>query len=642
VKDFRGKKMMITQDHIKDSSITSMFFSQGLKLSDIKIVKHSFDVRDLFNGNADLMASYISNEPYLLRELGLEPIVFKPKDYGFDFYNDILITNKDYAKENSEEVQAFKEATIKGFEYAFSNIDEAVDLIHKKYNSLNKTKNALRFEAKELRRLVYDDAGEIGTIELNKLERMFDVYKLLAFTHKNIDLNEVVFKSNIDVTALSREERRYIQNKKSIKVCIDPNWPPLEFYNQKGEYDGIGADYYKLFSQNLDINFEVIETLSWQESKEYIKDGKCDVLSFVMPTENDKKHMNFTSSFLHLPLVLATKHNVSFIYDIQDIKGKKIGYPKGYSFIEILEQKYPFLEFVEVESIEDGLREVAENNLFAYVGSLIGVAYNLQNRFAGELKIAGKINDNWPLSNGVRKDDPMLLNILQKAINSVTQEQKKEILDKWFSVKYQNGVDYAFIYRLLGIFVIILTIIAYFYNQKRKLHERLELAYEKLEKLAITDKLTGLYNRHKTDEILAGQKEFSSRYGSKFGIILLDIDYFKKINDKYGHHVGDSVLKDFANILKENSRNTDFVGRWGGEEFLIVVPHADIDSLVKFANILKEKIENHSFAVVEKITASLGVALYEKNEAVDRVLVRADEALYLAKAQGRNRVSFKY
>jgi polar amino acid transport system substrate-binding protein len=187
-----------------------------------------------------------------------------------------------------------------------------------------------------------------------------------------------------------------------------------------------------------------------------------------------------------------------------------------------------------------------------------------------------------------------------------------------------------------------LTIIAYFYNQKRKLHERLELAYEKLEKLAITDKLTGLYNRHKTDEILAGQKEFSSRYGSKFGIILLDIDYFKKINDKYGHHVGDSVLKDFANILKENSRNTDFVGRWGGEEFLIVVPHADIDSLVKFANILKEKIENHSFAVVEKITASLGVALYEKNEAVDRVLVRADEALYLAKAQGRNRVSFKY
>lgn len=638
IKDFLNKKIMITKDHINDSSITSMFYSQGLKLNNLNIVKHSFDVKDLLNGKADLMASYISNEPFLLKELGYEPVIFKPKDYGFDFYNDILITNKDYAKNNKQEVQKFKEATLKGFEYAFENIDETIDLIYEKYNTQNKTKKALMFEAQELKKLAYDNSKKIGTLELNKLERMYDVYKLLAITKNNIDLNEIIFEKNTLTTTLNKEEINYLQNKKVIQVCIDPKWPPLEFYNQKNEFVGVSADYYKLFSEILGINFEIVKTESWQESKDFIKEKKCDILSFMMPTEEDKKYMNFTSSFLSLPLVLATKYDVSFIYDIKDLKGKKIGFPKGYSFIKILEPKYPFLEFVEVENIEDGLKKVAENKLFAYAGNLVGITYYLQNRFAGELKIAGKIDEEWPLSNGVRDDDIVLLNILQKAINNVTYEQKKEILDKWFSIKYEHKIDYTLLYQLLAIFILILLIISYFYNQKRKLHIKLESAYKKLEKLAVTDKLTGLYNRHKIDEILENQKEFSNRYDNTFGIILLDIDHFKKINDTYGHAFGDIVLKTFAKILKENSRTTDFVGRWGGEEFLIVIPQANTESLVKIANILKEIIENYDFFEMKKVTASFGVTLYKKNETVDTTLIRVDEALYQAKEKGRNQV----
>ncbi|WP_417332747.1 ABC transporter substrate-binding protein [Halarcobacter sp.] len=330
IKDFRNKKIMITKDHINDSSFTSMFFSQGLKLHNLNIVKHSFDVKDLISGKADLMASYISNEPFVLKELGHEPIVFRPKDYGFDFYNDILITNKDYAKNNKQEVQKFKEATLKGFEYAFSNIEEAVNLIYEKYNFQNKSKEALIYESQELKKLAYANSKELGTLEFTKLERMYDVYKLLALTENNINLNDVVFKENTASTTLNKEELKYLENKKEIKVCIDPMWPPLEFYNQKKEFVGISADYYKLFSETLGVEFNVVKTKSWQESKEFVKEKKCDIISFIMPTQNDKKHINFTSAFLTLPLVLATKHNVSFINDIKDIKGKTIGFPKGY------------------------------------------------------------------------------------------------------------------------------------------------------------------------------------------------------------------------------------------------------------------------------------------------------------------------
>ncbi|WP_417332748.1 diguanylate cyclase [Halarcobacter sp.] len=299
------------------------------------------------------------------------------------------------------------------------------------------------------------------------------------------------------------------------------------------------------------------------------------------------------------------------------------------------------MKFIEVENIEDGLKKVTDNKIFAYAGSLVGIAYNLQNRFAGELKIAGKIGENWPLSNGVRNDDLILLNIMQKAINSVTKEQRKEILNKWFSIKYENGIDYTMLYQLLTVFLLILGIVSYFYNQKRRLHFELEVAYKKLEKLAVTDKLTGLYNRHKTDEILVNQKELSNRYENSFGVILLDIDHFKNINDSFGHNIGDKVLKTFARILKRNTRTTDFIGRWGGEEFLIIVPQTEKKSIIKFANMLKEAIESYEFPEVKNATSSFGVTLYKDNESLDTTLVRVDEALYQAKKEGRNQVIYK-
>ena len=160
-----------------------------------------------------------------------------------------------------------------------------------------------------------------------------------------------------------------------------------------------------------------------------------------------------------------------------------------------------------------------------------------------------------------------------------------------------------------------------------------------LEKISVTDQLTGLYNRHKLNEVLESELHRAERIKTTFGIIILDIDNFKKVNDVYGHNVGDSVLQELAILLKKTLRITDTLGRWGGEELLIIVPQGDIANEQLLAEKLRLKIEKHIFTTVNHITTSFGVAIYNEGDSIISLIKRADDALYHAKRNGRNQVS---
>jgi len=171
-------------------------------------------------------------------------------------------------------------------------------------------------------------------------------------------------------------------------------------------------------------------------------------------------------------------------------------------------------------------------------------------------------------------------------------------------------------------------------NRTKELEEK----NKELEILSITDKLTNTYNRIKLDQTIEQEMERASRYNTKFGIVVIDIDYFKEVNDTHGHQVGDTVLIEFANILKANTRRTDIVGRWGGEEFIIIAPEANLQEMYTLSEILRDKIDTNVFSVINHKTASFGVATFEQNETAEELINRADEALYKAKENGRNRV----
>ena len=161
---------------------------------------------------------------------------------------------------------------------------------------------------------------------------------------------------------------------------------------------------------------------------------------------------------------------------------------------------------------------------------------------------------------------------------------------------------------------------------------------ERLKQLSITDPLTKIFNRLKLDETLKTEIRRVQRFGQSLSVILLDIDLFKRINDSFGHETGDSVLIELSKILQANIRETDTLGRWGGEEFLVICPQTDASGTITLAEKLRSAIRDHNFSVGEPITASFGVSTYSYEDTQGGLITRADKALYLAKANGRNTV----
>jgi diguanylate cyclase len=171
---------------------------------------------------------------------------------------------------------------------------------------------------------------------------------------------------------------------------------------------------------------------------------------------------------------------------------------------------------------------------------------------------------------------------------------------------------------------------------------KLKEAYKRIEELAELDELTGSYNRRCIMRMLDEEIARAARSGAPCSIALIDLDWFKRINDAFGHPTGDEVLRTFAITMYANLRNSDRFGRYGGEEFLLVLPDLDADGAVRALDRLRAIISDldwSAFSPGMKVTISAGVATLKPNETPDTFLARADSALYAAKARGRNRIT---
>ena len=208
-------------------------------------------------------------------------------------------------------------------------------------------------------------------------------------------------------------------------------------------------------------------------------------------------------------------------------------------------------------------------------------------------------------------------------LNSQIEEQKNNLLLKEDTISNQKNIISALI--ILTIIVIVLGLNGLRLNRL-------------LKDLSQTDALSGLYNRRYMNKRLEEEIMKHQRYGTAFSVLLLDIDYFKKINDTFGHDKGDLVIKKISSLIQKNIRNTDICARWGGEEFLILASNSDLSGAVKLANNLKDLIENSDFEINNKVTVSIGVSSMNKHLEEESLLKLVDNALYKAKEKGRNRV----
>ena len=294
IKDLDGKRHLIYSYYDYDPTITSMLISQGVDQKNFKIIKAtSMDLKDLVNGKADLVRGYSTITPYHIKKMGYTPLVFHPKDYGYDFYSDILFTTKEYLDKNPETTKKFYEASLKGWEYAFSNINETIDIIKSKYDTQKLDRDILEFEAKEYKKLAFVPGVPFGEINPIKLEKIVNTYKLLGLTDNNKNnFDDFIYnpspkKSLINLTHI---EQKLINDNVVFKVGFQTDNPPIEFINNEGLYSGICKDILDYISQNTGMRFVYIP-LSKKDFKTELQSNRID---FFISNEKKQHFMNFT------------------------------------------------------------------------------------------------------------------------------------------------------------------------------------------------------------------------------------------------------------------------------------------------------------------------------------------------------------
>lgn len=392
IEDLKGKRIMIEPN---SSELLAYLKKSGVNAQQAQIMEHSYQVDDLIKGDVDVISAYSSNEPYTLNHRGFFFKIFTPREVGIDFYGDNLFTTEAEIAAHPARVEAFRQASLRGWAYAMENKLEVIDIILAKYGK-NLKREQLLFETQVMQDLLANDLIEVGYMNPKRWQRIVAAYQTIGELKEAGVLEGFIYQ------------------------------PP------RGVLDIIKADYMVLMK--------------------------------------------------YLLAVLAI---VSFLV-------------------------------------------------------------------------------------------------------------------------YRN-------YQLRG------------FNQK-------------LERIAQTDQLTGALNRKGIDTALENAFAHFVRYRQSFTVIMADIDNFKQVNDCFGHHIGDDVIRQIADLLSANVAVKDKLGRWGGEEFMLICPAIDADSGLQLAEQLRIVIEGYGFAAVGHQTISLGVAVCKEGDQTQDIVKRADGALYKAKRAGRNKV----
>lgn len=407
--DLAGKRLMLMPPP-ESAELLAMLLKEGIKLDELDLLRTTADLDDLIEGRVDAYDGYSTNEPWYLENAGIDYRLLKPRDYGVNFYNDVLVTRESLLEERPAETAAFLEASLKGWRHALRNTEEAVKIIHEKY-ATDKSLEHLRFEARELKKLIMPELVTLGHMNPARWEAIGESYIALDMAEGPVDLDGFLYTK-----------------------------PPP-------------ADH------------------TWLYRAVAVAAGVLVLLSIIV----------FHFARLNRELVREAARRLE---------------------------------------VEEALRE-----------------------------------------------------------------------------------KQAELYRL-----------------------------------ANTDPLTGAWNRLKFEAAASQEIRRCRRYGYPLSIIFIDLDHFKHINDVHGHAIGDQVLCQLTDLIRGKLREFDSLCRWGGEEFLVLAPHTDLEKARKLAEKLRSAVVACQSPVDESLSVSMGVALLDNDEDLETLIKKADDALYRAKERGRNRV----
>ncbi len=435
VADLRGKKIMVTDDIVGMASLTAMLTSNGVTPSNYTSQQHSFNVVDLISGKTDAIAAYISNEPFQMEKQGVPYTIFAPKDYGFDFYSDILFTSQKLFQKNPELVNNFYRASIRGWHYAFANIEETVELILQKYNTQHRNKDALIYEAHSLKSLAIEPDISLGQINKDRINQIAQLYRLLGLTQVFGSLDQLVYQPTRladKKISLTDAEKIWLNGHPKIRVHNEWSWPPFN-YNVDGVPAGFSIDYMNLLANRIGIEIEYVSG-EWGELLEQAFEKKLDVMLNIVKTPERQKHLLYTDSYARNPNIIIAKANTP-VSNTQSLFGKKVAFPKGFFYEELLKSSFPEIQRVPLDNTLETLKAVQFGQAVAALGELAVVNYLIRENLLAGLVVKGDFKSGNPeiekLNIAVRNDWPELQSILIKTMQSITFDEISALQKKW-------------------------------------------------------------------------------------------------------------------------------------------------------------------------------------------------------------------
>lgn len=548
VHDLVGHRLAIEP---QSAELLALFQKEGLNEKDIQQKAHTFDPGDLVGGRVDAMSAYSTDEPFLLREAGIDTTIFSPRSGGIDFYGDTLFTTQSELQNHPERVRALLAASLKGWQYAMQHPDEIIDLILREYSPRH-SRQHLQFEAAETARLIQSPLVEIGHNNPGRWRHMAETYFELGLLPDGNLRKGFIFERD------SEEEQR------SLWLALGGASLLVLFFG------GLALSFFRLsrrLKHEIHERSEVEKKLRWRMAAvESAADG-----------------------------ILITDLNGKILYS-----NPALSRMSGFPDTELLGQTPRLFRsgthapehYAKLwETISAGRTWQGEMLNRRRDGSLYDEAMTISPVFDSYGKIERYV--------AIKRD------ITQEKEAAAALSSAKESLEKRLS-------------------------------EISQLHEMLA-------EQVIRDPLTYLYNRRYLDDTLPREVARARRDGYPLTIAMIDIDHFKNINDTYGHAAGDQVIRVLAGLLQANARDGDIASRYGGEEFVLLLPNLDAEDALRRAEEWRSQFAGHLIVHGKAeiaVTLSIGLATYPDHlgDAMG-LMASADHALYQAKRNGRNQVA---
>jgi len=241
---------------------------------------------------------------------------------------------------------------------------------------------------------------------------------------KNIEIKSELSPETSDPFALSSEEKNWLVSHPNIKLAPDPDYIPIEYFDENGNYKGIAADYLALIEEKLGIKFDIVRLKNWKEIIAQTKAGKVDMWGAARTTPQRLRYMMFTKSYIQIPAGIFVSKEVQGSIKVSQLDGEKVSIPSGYATQDYIENHHPNIKLDLVPNSSAALQRVSSGKSKAFIGNVVLASYYIQQEGIKNLRIASKPGINYEWGFATRKDWPILNRILEKTIDAIEEDEK--------------------------------------------------------------------------------------------------------------------------------------------------------------------------------------------------------------------------